>query len=336
MQFMNTEIKHKFLGAHTTLSIVKEKRNLWRRIPYLKENDGHAPPLILAVGDRRRVYSIARRLRHPVLLPEETAKLANPRLNSKELPSTSEFGRSAIAIGTIASIPVTVVETQIGSPATQIILNEILSDDLTINEYKVGRKKINLDRKTVIRIGTSGGINCEGKPLLKVGDIVNATHSLGATGAIMQSLLQLDFWHPDAYEAFRSRWISLGEDFTFTKTNDPRVECSTEVIEAIEKASLKLSPNNYCTGGNVTKDSLYAELNADVFLDMCRAENCRTTEMELSTIAVAAREHNANFGMVSAIVGTLPGSSFAKDEKAKRLAEKRAVLAGLESLKGLT
>ena len=336
MQFMNTESKHKFLGAHTALSIIKEKRNLWRRIPYLKENDGHAPPLILAVGDRRRVYGIARRLRHPVLLPEETAKLANPRLNSKDLPSTPEFGRNAIAIGTIASIPVTIIETQIGSPATQIILNEILSDDLTINEYKVGRKKIKLDRKVVIRIGTAGGINCEGKPLLKVGDIVNATHSIGATGAIMQSLSQLDFWQPEAYDVFRSRWLSLGEDFTFTKKNDPRVECSNEVVEAIEKASMKLSPNNHCTGGNVTKDSLYAELNADVFLDMCRAENCRTTEMELSTIAVAAREHNANFGMVSAIVGTLPGSSFGEDEKAKRLAEKRAVLAGLESLKGLT
>jgi hypothetical protein len=39
--------------------------------------------------------------------------------------------------------------------------------------------------------------------------------------------------------------------------------------------------------------------------------------------------------MISAIVGTLPGSSFANDEKTKQLAEKRALLVGLESLKGL-
>jgi hypothetical protein len=57
--------------------------------------------------------------------------------------------------------------------------------------------------------------------------------------------------------------------------------------------------------------------------------------MELSTIAVAASENQANFGMVSAIVGTLPGASFANDEKAKRLAEKSALLVGLRSLKGL-
>ncbi len=333
---MSTVREHKhFLGRHTTLSLIKQKPDVWRRIPYLKENDGHAPPLVLAVGDRRRVYAIARRLRNPVLLPEAAAKLSNPRFSSKDLPSASEFGRIAIAIGTVASMPVMVVETQMGSPATQIIMNEILSDELTANEYKVGRKKINLEHKVVIRIGTSGGINCEGTRSLKVGDVVNATHSIGATGAVMQSLLRLDFWHPEAYDAFRSRWIGLGPDFTFTKGDHPRVECSSEVVEAIEAAGTRLPRNDYCNGGNVTKDSLYAELSADVFLDLCRTENCRTTEMELSTIAVAAREHDTNFGMISAIVGTLPGSSFANDEKTKQLAEKRALLVGLESLKGL-
>jgi uridine phosphorylase len=113
------------------------------------------------------------------------------------------------------------------------------------------------------------------------------------------------------------------------------VECSREVVEAIEAAGTKMSRDTYSNGGNVTKDSLYAELSADVFLDLCRVQNCRTTEMELSTIAVAAREHRANFGMISAIVGTLPGSSFANDEKTRLLAEKRALLVGLESLKGL-
>jgi len=336
MSFMDNASSDKFLGTHTALSIVKQKPDVWRRIPYLRENDGHAPGVVLAVGDRRRVYAIARRLRNPILVPETAAKLSNPRCALSALPSTSEFGRAAIAIGTAGSLPVTVVETQIGSPATQIILNEILSDELTTKEYRVGHNRLDLDRKVVIRIGTAGGINCEGKSLLRVGDVVNATHSIGATGAIMQSLLRLDFWHSKAYDEFRSRWISLGHEFTFTKQNHPRVECSHGVVEAIETAGKKLSRTNYCTGGNVTKDSLYAELSSDVFLDMCRNENCRTTEMELTTIAVSARQHHTDFGMVSAIVGTLPGLSFADDEKMRQLAEKRATLVGMESLKALT
>jgi len=116
------------LGHHTALSLLSLKPNVWRRIPYLRENDGHAPPIVLAVGDRRRVYAIARRLRNPVLLPEIAAKMSNPRLLSKHLPSTSEFGRVAMAIGTGASTPVLVVETQIGSPATEIVMSEILSN----------------------------------------------------------------------------------------------------------------------------------------------------------------------------------------------------------------
>ena len=107
-----------------------------------------------------------------------------------------------MAIGTVASIPVLVVETQMGSPATQIIMNEILSDQLTSNEYRIGSKRITLPHKIVIRVGTAGGINCESIPVIKVGDVVNATHSIGATGAIIQSLSRLDFWHPEAYEEF--------------------------------------------------------------------------------------------------------------------------------------
>jgi uridine phosphorylase len=240
-----------------------------------------------------------------------------------------------MAIGKIASIPVLVVETQMGAPATQIILNEVLSDDLTANEYKVGRKRFNLSRKVVIRIGTAGGINCESVVKLKVGDVVNATHSIGATGAVMQSLLRLDVWQPEAYEAFCARWVDLGSDFTCTKGKHPRVECSSEVVEAIEAAGTKLSSDWFHAGGNITKDSLYAELSSDIFLDLCRNENCRTTDMELSAIAVAAREHNTNFGMISAIVGMLPGSSFAEDEKMQQLGERRAIQVGLQSVKGL-
>jgi uridine phosphorylase len=321
-----------FLGRHTALSLLKQKPKTWRRIRYLRENEGHAPPIVLAVGDRRRVYSIARRLRNPVLLPETAAKLSNPGLHSKDLPSTVEFGRIAMAIGTVSSTPVLVVETQMGSPATQIIMNEILSDQLTSKEYRIGKERINLPHKIVIRVGTAGAINCENRPEIKVGDIVNATHSIGTTGAIIQALSRLDFWHPEAHEEFRSKWSKLGPDFSLTQEGHPRVECSRDVVEAVEAAGTRLAKSAYHSGGNITKDSLYAERSNDMFLHLCQTENCRTTEMELSAIAVAAHEHQTSFGMVSAIVGILPGSSFAQNQKMRTVAEERALSVSLGTL----
>ena len=320
-----------FLGRHTALSLLQQKPNIWRRIPYLRENEGRAPPIVLAVGDRRRVYSIASQLHKPVLLPETAANIANPQRHSKHIPSPV-FGRTAMAIGTFSSVPVFIVETQMGSSATQIILNEILSDQLTSDEYSIGHRRTRLDHKIVIRIGTAGGINCGRAPRIRVGDIVNATHSVGATGAIMQTLSRVDFWRPEVSRKFKHKWLNLGPDFTITRGGHPRVECSREVVEAIDSAGTRLIKNAYRRAGNITKDSLYAELSDTVFLELCRTENCRTTEMELSQVAVAAHAHEAAFGMISAIVGVLPGSSFAGRQKLRAVAEERAVRIGLEAL----
>ena len=151
----------------------------------------------------------------------------------------------------------------------------------------------------------------------------------------MQSLLRLDFWHPEAYEEFRSKWTSLSPGFTITTGNHPRVECSRDVVDAIELAGSRIVKGAYQKGGNITKDSLYAERSTDIFLRLCETENCRTTEMELSAIAVAAHAHETSFGMVSAIVGVLPASSFVEDEKMKSMAEDRALQVGLGAVKCL-
>lgn len=309
---------------------------MWKRVPYLRENDGRAPPIVLAVGDRRRVYAIARRLKKTVLLAEIAARLSGQGASERELRSAPASGRVAMAIGLASpSIPVLVVETQMGSPATQIIMNEILSDDLMGTSYRVGRSRIDLPHKIVIRVGTAGGINCDGRPPVRVGDIVNATHSIGATGAVIQSLLRLDFWSPGAIEEFRKRWIDVSPEFTVTEGGHPRVECSQDVVEALDIVGQRLATGAYHKGGNITKDSLYAELSDDVFLDLCRTQNCRSTEMELSAVAVSAREKNAHFGMVSAIVGVLPGGSFTESEKLKTLAEQRSLRVALEAVKHL-
>ena len=114
------------------------------------------------------------------------------------------------------------------------------------------------------------------------------------------------------------------------------MECSRDVVEALDDAGRRLATDAYHRGGNITKDSLYAELTDDVFLELCHAHNCRSTEMELSAIAVSAQKNNAHFGMVSAIVGTLPGVSFAESKKTKTLAEQRSLRVALEAVKNLT
>lgn len=325
-----------YLGRHSTLSYLIGQPRIWKRIPFLRENDGRAPPIALAVGDRRRVYAIASKLKKTVLLPETAARASGHGVSDEGFRSTPEFGRVAMAIGLVSSsVPVLVVETQMGSPATQIIMNEVLSDDLTCTNYRVGKSRIELPHKIVIRIGTAGGINCDGKLTVKVGDIVNATHSIGATGAVIQSLLRLDFWSHGAIEEFRRRWIDLGPEFTITEEGHPRADCSQDIMEALDDAGQRLATGVYHKGGNITKDSLYAELSDDVFLDLCRTHNCRSTEMELSAIAVSAQQRNAHFGMVSAIVGVLPGGSFTESERLKTMAERRSLRVALEAVKYL-
>ena len=322
-----------YLGRHTTLSYLITRHKIWQRIPYLKNNEGRAPPIVLAAGDRRRVYSIARRLHKPVLLSETATRLSGRAIRDEDL--APESGRVAMAIGLVSpSVPVLVVETQMGAPATQIIMNEVLSDELTCPDYRAGKARINLPHKVVIRVGTAGGINCQGMPLIRVGDIVNATHSIGTTGAVIQSLLRLDFWRSGALEEFRNKWTSLSSDFTITEDGHPRVECSGDVVEALDIAGREFAAANYHKGGNITKDSLYSELSLEIFLNLCRSQGCRSTEMELSAIAVSAHENNVHFGMVSAVVGVLPGS-FAESERARAAAEQRSVRVALEAAKNI-
>jgi len=318
-----------YLGCHTTLSYLSHRKQVWRHIPYLRENEGRAPPIIIAVGDRRRVYSISHKLNKAILLPETAARITS----TGDFQSAREFGRIAMAVGLVSSIPILVVETQMGSPATQIIMNEVLSDDLTCLDYRVGRNRISLPEKIVIRVGTAGGINCEGKRPVKVGDIVVATHSIGVSGANLQSLHCVDIWRSESILRFKESWTSMGEDFTITEDGHPRVNCSGDVFSAIENAAESVAKQHSQTGGNITKDSLYAERDVKIFHELCRTENCRTTEMEFSAIAVAAREHDAHFGMISAVVGVLPEDSFTESERMKTIAVQRAIFVSLEAIR---
>lgn len=289
--------------------------------------------MVLAVGDRRRVWRMAKLLDRAVFLSETAAKLASGAARGKGHLAVSEMGRVAMVLGEYRSVPILVVETQMGSTATQIILTEVLSEALTSTRYRLRRRFFEFDRKYVIRVGTCAGINCGSKERVKLGDIINATHSIGAPGADIQYLVRLDSWRTDTLRALTERWPTVGEGFSITSDGHPRIACSQEVVEAIRDAAEELDLRGYHSGGNVTKDSLYSELNESIFLRLCRDHDCRSTDTELTTIGVLATRAKASFGMVSAVVGLIPGGSFAKSESVKERAEAKAMHAGLEAMR---
>lgn len=321
-----------FIGRHTTLSYLQDQPRIWKRIPYLRDNHCKAPPIILAVGDRRRVYAATKHLTDPVPVPALAARLVrphNPRL-------TPVLGRVFMVIGMAGKVPVMVVETQMGAPATQIIMEEILSDQITTTAYKTAAGTLTVPQKVVIRAGTAGAINCPAKPPLRVGDLSIATHTIGATGATIQALTALDMWHPDTIRRFRRDWQRLGPDFTVTPEGDPRADSTHRVVKALEQAAKQLSPGRYQLGGNVTKDSLYSEQSASLFQHLCRTQNCRSTEMEFTTLAATAAQHNAAYGMINSILSIIGvEESWISSEKRVAAIEDRTIRVALQAAQQL-
>ncbi len=61
------------LGQHTPISLAREG-GLWKRIPFLKDNDGMLPPYMIVVGDRRRVLAGVMPLADHILLHKEVTR----------------------------------------------------------------------------------------------------------------------------------------------------------------------------------------------------------------------------------------------------------------------
>lgn len=61
------------LGQHTPISLAREG-GLWKRIPFLKDNDGMLPPYMVVVGDRRRVIAGAMPLSNHIMLQKEVTR----------------------------------------------------------------------------------------------------------------------------------------------------------------------------------------------------------------------------------------------------------------------
>ena len=314
-----------YLGRHTTIAYLGSEQ--WKEIPYLKENGGCLPPYIMALGDARRVRrAIAElELENPLLLHEAGEQVLGP----------VGRGRVDIVIGIYRHqgrpIPLAIVETQMGMSPTQIIIREILSH--TVLSYSFEGGTVSSGKIYVVRAGSAGGINlAEGAASsggeakgIEVGDVVNAVFSVGFSGALIQAAAGIDLYDPDTRELFGRVWKEWGHAFT-PDGRYPKADSDPEIVAAIREAARALGVRCH-DGGNFSKDSLYAESRDDVFLALRERYDIMSTEMEHLGLAALAGECRTKSlpvatGLVSGVIGVMPGESFDLSPEARKRAER--------------
>ncbi|MEM4336027.1 MAG: hypothetical protein QXY61_03410 [Candidatus Anstonellales archaeon] len=305
----------KFFGSHTVVGILNENKLF--DLKYIKENGGRLPPYIIAVGDRRRVWKAKNLLEEFVLLDEEAKRFG-----------LDFAGRVAVAVGKFKGVPVCVFETQMGCPATQINANEILyfSDD---EGYFVDGDRVVSDGIYIIRVGTCAGINAGDNvaPVLEIGDVVISERSFGSVGAILQSYIgKINFLDGvERKDIISSRLVK--EAISLDGRDRTLMAEESEVIIYSLKAHAENKRIRYFVGNDFTKDSLYAEFSEEDFVFLRKNYGVITTEMEqLSIDALAAVYRNAGIpvhsGLISSVVGVIPGKSFPDKEEEFRKVER--------------
>jgi uridine phosphorylase len=232
-------------------------------------------------------------------------------------------------------VPIAVVETQMGCPATQINMREALHYASNFG-YMVGSTFVHSDGIYVIRAGTAGGVNDlkRTSPVVGIGDILIATKSYGAIGAVIQSTLgRLDFLN--GASAMAETFAYDHPDIIGTVATGTLLtsKCSSRLVIALSSAAnaLGIAP---ITGPDFTKDSLYAELTEAGFALLRERYGIVSTEMEQLVIDVLAAEFRraglqVHSGLVSAAIGAIPGKSFPVTPAEKALAAQAEVHAML-------
>ena len=263
-----------YLGRHTCLSWLRDEGEL-----------DAVPPFVIAVGDRRRVARVLQRL-------DDAVDLAT---HARDAIGLAAEGRVALGIGRTGDTPVLAVETQMGGPATEIILREVLDP-----VFHPG------GARAVIRVGTSGAL---GGAALAV-----ASFASGWSGAAEQS-----------------RRGVLGPPAEFDPgrpPHPPHLPCSPEIVEALRAAAPDAT-----VGGVFSKDSLYAEQD-EGFARLLRELDCVATEMELATIGPVARDLGVAWGGIMASAGCLEGEAWLDADTVARN-EVRAIDAALAAIRSL-
>lgn len=289
-----------FTGRHTAASCLSDQE--WAGLPYLAENQGQLPPLVIAVDDRRWVSAAIEEigLLRPVFLHGEV--------------EGRRVGGVDMAIGTYCwqegECPILVVETQIGMPASEIVLREVLT--YCSSHYHWFGRTLRTNGLTVIRVGTATGINAPGLPPLNRGDIVCGTRGMGWSGTLLQSLGGLDFFAPETLDSFQGRWNAMGFGFT-PDMRFPLAPCSPATIVSINTAASDLEiPLR--RGGNFSIDSFYCEADTAALIELRRKYGVLTFEMEqMALMGISGLYAQAgqvlHTGIVSSITGLIPSGS---------------------------
>jgi len=233
-------------------------------------------------------------------------------------------GRVNVALGIYEHkgqlLPLTILETQMGMSAQDINAWEGLvnsrEDGYIVNGIPVPAKEIN-----VIRAGTCGGIIISKHglgqteaPVIDIGDQIIASASI-ADGAVARQ--RMGIWSAmdkKDLRKFQELWIQEGFEFT-EDGNWPVIRSSRATIDALSLASSELGLKVH-HGANSSKESLYMEGDEERVKALRSLYFALSTEMEHFGLAFLAHELSkagiqTQNGLISTVVGTIPGGSFA-------------------------
>ncbi|MEM4272668.1 MAG: hypothetical protein QXH30_03685 [Candidatus Bilamarchaeaceae archaeon] len=304
------------LGVHTAVGHLHDFGK-WKEIPYLRENEGMLPPFMISVGSRIRAEDAPAMLRL-----SETVRIDSM---AEKAAGRHAHGRVSLSLGIATfegfDFPILIAESQMGCPAAQINMKELLYFSRQ-DRYSFYGKEIKSDSTYVIRAGTCAGVNsfdCA-KRQMQIGDLAIADSSMGSVGALIQSCLgNLHFAGSRIENGAESFGITIFEELKSLKTIS-----SPFLVSRLSKIAAKMGLS-HCIGANFTKDSLYAELGEKEFAHLRDAGGIISTEMEQMALdALAAEFCNAGIpvhaALIAAVVGAIPGKSFPETEEEKRAA----------------
>jgi hypothetical protein len=249
----------------------------------------------------------------------------------------ADAGRVNLAVGVYEyrgkPLPLTILETQMGCSAQDINAWEALVNSRE-DGYLLGGHEVPGHGLITIRAGTCGGIIIpDGKggqleePFVNIGDVVNAEYSFADGATVRQRMGAWSSMNIQDLDRFRDSWgaqtathvegKAAGElDARFTRDRQwPVVHSSKEVVRALGESSRDLGLTCH-EGGNLTKESLYLESDEERVKDLRRKYGALSTEMEHFGLAHLTDELTragipASNGLISTVVGTVPGGSFA-------------------------
>jgi len=105
--------------------------------------------------------------------PDRVPLLADEFLHERKADRCHRGFRSITGVDRETGMPVSIISTGIGAPSTEIVLNELAA--LNEIDFRSMRRKESFEPLTIIRVGTSGGLN----PATPVGTLVLTDYVIG-------------------------------------------------------------------------------------------------------------------------------------------------------------